>query len=1107
METRTIPMKFLSKSISTVLAAGIMLLNLNCLTVEPEVDDEELSIEAMKQLFTNPSEDNKPWTYWYWINNQISKEGITKDLESMSKLGIGTALIGNIYLDELERDSSEIRDMQIKTVDMLGEDWLELTKHAIMEGGRLGVDIGLFNSPGWSQSGGPWNRPENSMRFLKTINTSVSGEGKKEVRLKQPDGYFETIAVLAVPEKIPREIPSPVDLGAIKNLTSPEHLFDNNNTTVAEFFGNGTSTISFDYKEYVDVHGFEFYPNRSTFKANCKIYFQIESAWKLVKEFAIDRSNDMDMLGFDDYPPVAVSLPGIKTTKVKLLFENIEVIGDRKSGLSEIKVLSRPVLEYYPEKSLAKMHQTPLPLEDAYTWPSQKEPKDSSFLIDKNEIIDLTDNVDSNQILHWDMPKGNWNILQIGMTSTGITNNPAAHNAKGLEVDKLNRKQLQHHFDAYVGRILQSMAAEDRKALKYVIADSYETGAQNWTDDFHSLFKDKMGYDPIPWLPVLTGNIINSADESNRFLWDLRRLVADQIAYEYVGGLQEICNENNLELWLENYGHWGYPSEFLLYGGQADRVGGEFWAEGDLGSIECKAASSAAHTYGKKIVSAESYTAAFKHYERHPGALKKRGDWSFTQGINHVVLHVYIHQPYPDRYPGVNAWFGTEFNRNNTWFDRSKPWMDYLRRCQFMLQQGLYVADIAYYIGEDTPKMTGSAYPELPDGYSFDYINSDVLLNDITIKNGRFTLPDGMSYKILVLPDDTTMRPKVLRKIESLVAQGGVIMGMAPSYSPSKKDYPNADTTIQQMAQTLWAINDPTDNHSKLPIKYGAGYLFPYTDMDDLLSKLDTPPDIIVDQETPILWTHRSDGNRHVYFITNQSDDTIKLEPSFRVSNLFPSFWDPVSGDVRSLPKFTQNNGYTQVPIHLSPQQSSFVVFTKEKPSFTDKAITTTNPSFETNININGNWKISFPNVLTGDTISIVEEHLKDWTEYTDETIKYFSGTARYTTNFEVNKVSNLKEYYLKIGKADVIANVKLNGHHVGGLWTPPWTLDITGFLKEGTNLLEIEVSNLWKNQLIYQSKLPRNQRKTWSFVKDVVKETDSLSPSGLKGPIQILSY
>ena len=425
------------------------------------------------------------------------------------------------------------------------------------------------------------------------------------------------------------------------------------------------------------------------------------------------------------------------------------------------------MIERYAEKSLAKMFPRPLPMFNDYLW--RKQPQiDSAFCIDPKKVIDLTEKV-KDGVLTWDFPEGNWIVSRTAMLTTEVSNGPSSPEGRGLEVDKMSKTHIKTHFDAFIGEILKRIPEEDRKTFKVVVQDSYETGGQNWTDTMIEDFKDKYDYDPVPFLPVLNGAIVGSPDISDRFLWDLRRLVADKISYDYVGGLREISHKHGLTTWLENYGHWGFPGEFLQYGGQSDEVAGEFWSEGTLGDIENKAASSCAHIYGKRKVWAESCTAGGNAFARYPKVMKQRVDRFFTEGINATLLHLYIQQFADSVYPGINAPFGNEFNRKNTWFSQMNVFSDYLRRSNYVLQQGLYVADVAYFIGEDTPKMTGECNPELPQGYSYDFINAEVLLTRATVKGNKLVLPDGMSYSLLILPDLETIRPEVLKKLEEKV--------------------------------------------------------------------------------------------------------------------------------------------------------------------------------------------------------------------------------------------------------------------------------------------------------------------------------------------------
>ncbi len=452
-------------------------------------------------------------------------------------------------------------------------------------------------------------------------------------------------------------------------------------------------------------------------------------------------------------------------------------------------------------------------------------------------------------------------------------------------------------------------------------------GSQNWTDGFASRFQRRYGYDPRMWLPTLTGRVVGSAGESDRFLWDLRRLVADLVATEYVGGLREESNRRGLKLWLENYGHWGFPAEFLQYGGQADEVSGEFWATGDLGSIELRCASSAAHTYGKPVVHAEAFTSGL-HFESTPWSLKKRGDWGLTEGINHWVFHVYIHQPWEDRLPGVNAWFSTEFNRHNTWFEQSRAWVDYYRRCGFLLQQGQPVADIAYFIGEDAPKMTGSRRPALPPGHNFDYINAEVIESRLKVKQGRFVLPDGVSYSVLVLPELKTMRPELLRKLRELVRSGGAILGPAPERSPSRQDFPRCDEEVRKLAREVWGELAGAETRGPLRThKFGTGRVFVTDDLQPVLRTLGLEPDVAGIDPRQVLWTHRASADTDIYFLSNQTEQTLALTPIFRVRNKAPELWDAVQARIVPAGIYEPAGQGTRVGLTLQGGESVFVVF------------------------------------------------------------------------------------------------------------------------------------------------------------------------------------
>ena len=1045
----------------------------------------------MRAGFTNLPDTTKPWLYYYWLSDNISKEGVTKDLEQMSALGIGGAFIGNI--------GSPI--VPYGKTAMLTEQWWQITEHAIREGGRLGVDIGLFNCPGWSQSGGPWISAKQTMRYLNTYSQNVKGPGKVEITFEKPQEPFEDVAIIAIPAN--------TNLKKISDLSpqvscrlgkdSLKYIFDGNLNTGYSFgkFKPSDSTISITIKanQAIQARSIILTPKKQKFSAHVKLFATINSTEKLVKEFLFDRSNDMLNVGPVPFAPVAISLENVNASDFKIEFSKINGV----VGFNEINISEEIYLERYMEKTLAKMHQTPFPRWESYEWAKQKEPETNYSIPNTKNIIQIKSKIINNK-LTWIAPAGDWEIQRIVAMPTGLKNSPASKEATGYEVDKMNADLMQYHFDSYIGKIIKRMPEKDRKALKYCVADSYEMGSQTWTDGFEQRFEKRFGYNPMKWLPAFSGKIVGSVDQTNRFLWDVRRMVADGVAYDYVGGLKKAANKAGLKVWLENYGHWGFPGEFLMYGGQSDLVSGEFWNEGELGNIECKAASSCAHTYGKQKVSAESFTCGWRPFLRFPWDLKKRGDWSFTEGVNQVVFHVYIQQPDDKRQPGVNEFFATEFNRHNHWFRNGKSWVDYERRCMFILQKGKYVADVCYYISEDVPKMTGTRDPEIPKGYSWDYINAEIIKDRLEIKDGKFTLPDGMSYQVMVLPKKETMRPELLKKLIKLVEDGGIVIGPKPYKSPSLENYPQCDQEVKKLANELWGDCDGVKVKSH---KLGKGIIFSGVNVQQALDYAKTIRDVEAKDNSDFLWTHRSMNGIEIYFITNQTTKTININPSFRVTNAKPELWDAVTGTVRELKEYTVKAAQIEVPIKLLPLQSYFVVFvpTEKTPAPDAKAINF--PEQKIVITLNSQWEVKFDTSMRGPAKPIIMQQLKDWTTYDEPNLKYYSGETWYSCTFSADNIATDKPVYLNLGKVKSFANVKLNGKDLGGVWTEPWQVDVSKVLIKGKNKLEVKISNTWANRLIGDSKLPEKQRRTWAAYNPYTKDSIPHS-SGLLGPVTL---
>jgi hypothetical protein len=487
---------------------------------------------------------------------------------------------------------------------------------------------------------------------------------------------------------------------------------------------------------------------------------------------------------------------------------------------------------------------------------------------------------------------------------------------------------------------------------------------------------------------------------------------------------------------------------------------------------------------------------------RHPAELKKRGDWSYTEGINHFVLHVCIHQPDDKRVPGMNAWFSTEFNRLNTWFGQANNYFDYLRRCQHMLQQGQYAADVCYFIGESAPIMTGGRNPEIPKGYSYDYINAEVILNRLSIKDGKFVLPDGMSYRIMVLLPLTTMRPEVLAKIEQLVAQGGVVLGSKPEKSPGLQNYPDCDEQIKNMAAKLWG-GQYIDG--KMMYNYLKGKVLDGYDLESAFELLNVKKDADTG-EAPVLWTHRTMPGMDIYFISNQNDDEINIEPSFRINGLKPQLWDAVTGEIRKLNDYSVVDGRTIVPLKMEGRRSWFIVFTNATDDEIIPAKSKNFPEPEIIATVESTFTIDFANKEIGPNETISYEKLADWSKSLSDDIKYYSGSATYRTTFNIDKLPENGELYINLGEVAVMAEVKLNGKDIGGVWIAPYRLNVTGILKQGQNDLEITVANLWRNRMIKDKMLPESEKYTWTVVEDIA-ENEQPHPSGLLGPVTIEAF
>ena len=1042
------------------------------------------STEELARDFATPPETVQTGIYWYWISGNISEEGVVRDLHAMKRAGINRAFIGNIGQDGLYTE---------RNVLMMSDEWWKILHTALKTASELDIEIGIFNSPGWSQSGGPWVKPDEAMRYLASAQIEVEGPRHIETTIAAPAADFEDVRTIAYPA--PEEYASRPD-AAIKTDFAADNaaaIADGDPATGITLPAGRVNTITFDCGKPYTARSLTLKLLPSPAAYGARLEAEIDGTYTTVAAFTVDRSNPAINVGFDPYAPVTVSFAATTARRFRLVTDAAAQPG----GVAEAELSAQPRIASYAEKTLAKMCQTPLPYWNHYMWPVQAEIDDKAYAIDPASVQDISASIDSEGNIKWDVPEGRWIIMRTGMAPTGVTNGPATPEATGLEIDKMSSRHVRTHFDAFIGEILRRIPAEDRKTFKVVVQDSYETGGQNFTDDFMQTFESVYGYSMLPYLPAYYGYVVGDQDRSDRFLWDLRRLIADQVAYQYVGGLRDVSHEHGLTTWLECYGHWGFPGEFLQYGGQSDEIAGEFWSAGSLGDIENRAASSCGHIYGKTLIWAESNTSGGPAYSRAPVDMKQRTDRFFAEGINASLLHLYIEQADTSRYPGINAPFGNEFDANNTWFSQMDLFTDYLKRCNYMLRQGLNVADVAYLIGEDAPKMTGEQSPALPAGYQFDYINAEVIMRDANVSHGRITLPHGTSYRVLVLPPVETMRPELLEKIERMVSDGAILLGQPPRRSPSMQNYPEADTEVERMARSMWGGCFDTKGAND----YGKGRIYNGCTLEEIFAEIDLEPDFRVESGAPLLYNHRSMMGAEIYFVSNQSGAAVDATPEFRVDPaLAPERWSPVDGSITSLLQFEATATGIRMPLHLEPLESCFIVFRgKGSPEAGDN-----NPAPATAVEISEPWHVAFDGKLSSPA-PIEMASPADLAQNADPEIRYFSGTITYTTEFDLDDASAAR-VLLNLGRVESMAKVYVNDRYAGGAWCPPYKVDITQCVKKGRNTLRVEVVNKWVNRIVGDMQLPPEQRKI-SLLVNPYDASTPLPPSGLQQAVTVETY
>lgn len=850
----------------------------------------------LEKEFQQPPQSARPQTWWHWVSGNVSSEGITADLQAMKDVGLGGCQLFTV-------DQSAVQG----PVKFMTPEWRGFVKQALGEADQLGLEFAIEGCDGWCESGGPWIQPEQGMQHVVWTEKNVTGG--QEIALDLPQapatrGFYSDIALLAFPMLNGDDVPLPSTVQCNISNVDASKLIDGDHDTGVDFKLKPNTTVEFDLTYAQPV--------------TCSS-LTVDGDFGLMSDFGRAKMGgelevSTDGVAFKNVGHVSLhgvsAFPEVTGTHFRLKFLKL---GPIPFHLNEIWLSGARVDQWSVRVGMQPQQNIP--------FTDEKLPA--------NEVIDPAKIVDLSGKTKWNAPPGRWTLIRVGHTGTGGTTHPSQ--IPGLEVDKLSRAAVLFHFEHMFGPIFADSPNEAGRALRYILLDSWECGCGNWTQLMPQDFSRRRGYNITRWLPVFTGRVVKDSDSTQKFLWDLRRTIADLLTENHYSVVQEFAHKHHMGLCSEAPGI-GLPTiaDNLACKGRTDIPMGEFWvnrtAEDNVD--DPKEAASAAHIYGKPLVATESFTsgAEVASWANDPYELKQLGDLEFCLGVNRFIFHRYAHQPWNDRVPGMSMGpWGINFERSNTWWKQGSAWVNYLARCQYLLQQGRFVADLLYFYGQGAA--AGVAHrdlkPEVPAGFDYDVCNAEILLNQMSVDHGEIVLNSGMRYRLLVLPDTDRMTLSVLKKIQSLVSAGAVVYGPKPVDSPSLSD---SDEALQKTAGKIWGDCDGKQvtwhNYGKGRVLWGM----------PLLGVLSSTRDFSASQ--PMMkFIHRRSGDTEIYFVSNQQKKACTVDCTFRVSGKTPELWYPDSGrtEIAALYRSTDEN--TTVPLRFDPFGSVFVVFRKTAPA------------------------------------------------------------------------------------------------------------------------------------------------------------------------------
>jgi hypothetical protein len=1068
------------------------------------------------------------------MHGAVSKAGITADLEAMKEVGIGGA-----YLMPIQDTLSSIPFQP--TARQLTPEWWAMVKFAMQEARRLHLQLAMHVSDGFALAGGPWITPELSMQKLVWTKTYIHSPGTK-IKLSQPEsykGYYKDVAVFAYPANF--AVVNSLPQVTASNGTQPQFLSVKDNSNKQSFRSDSICWIQYKYEQPFTCRSITIHSGTNSYEAQ-RLTLQSSDdgvSFKMIKQLESPRH------GWQDTDEDVTSAVPATTAKYFRFVYNKEGSEPGSEDLDAAK--------WKPSLKVAGIYLSAEPVINQYEskngsiWRISKstttEEVPVNAAIPLKNIIDLSSKLSIDGQLNWTAPEGNWIVVRMGHTSTGHTN-ATGGGGIGLECDKFNAAAIELQFNNWFAKVFEKTdPALAREVLKVFHVDSWECGSQNWSSNFKNEFLKRRGYDITPYLLVMTGVPVADAATSEKKLHDIRETIAELVNDVFYATLKKLSHEKGCQFSAESVAPT-MMSDGLLHYKNVDLPMGEFWLNSPTHDKpnDMLDAISGAHIYGKNIIGSESFTSVRMNWAEHPGNLKAVGDRNFALGINKMILHVFAHNPWMDKKPGMTLdGVGLYFQRDQTWFRQGKAWIDYLTRCQALLQMGKPVVDIAVFTGEEVPRRavlpdrlvntlpgvfgkekvaaekkrlenTGQPLRQIPDGvthsanmadpenwvdplkgYAYDSFNPDALMM-MTVQNGRVVLPGGASYKLLLIPAYLKMNPAnnighaSVQKIIALAGDGATVL-------------------IDTIYKEIFAANGCDFIFKKekdiLLSNWGNGkFVFtPYWASDFTTLQLEKDIEIKTAAAGSIAYTHRKIGNDDIYFISNQKDSAQELEISFRnQDNKTAEVWDPVDGSIRSA-IYNEENGRTILMEELRANQSLFFIFRTVESThtpFRDKVITKTKQ-----VLLDQPWTVSFDKNYGGPSKAIVFKKLTSWSESTDSSIRYYSGNATYSNTFYVKEGMLRDLVLISFDSIFNIATVRINGVDCGTVWTAPFQLDITKALKKGANKIEIKVANTWHNRLIGDNALPERKRITYTTAPFRLKGK-KLLPAGITGEIRL---